>query len=224
MNPWDHTSTYLGIAWHGWYHVVGNTYGTWLHGDERGCRTRHHRNHIEGDYKNPPPQGVYDALRDCSKRAMNRQPVILTKEARKAACKVFADTLCYHHIQIVDLAITSQHYHVLARFPCTKQWLRLMNGEPGNTHGLKSVGFNRYSRAERQSALDDPPRHFIGIAKKMSSRWLSKYNLVAPGGIWAKRCKPIPIENRKHQLHTAQYIRNHIHENAEVLSILRKSM
>jgi hypothetical protein len=33
---------------------MGHTYGTWLPGDPKGFRTRHHREHIEGDYKKPP--------------------------------------------------------------------------------------------------------------------------------------------------------------------------
>ena len=48
-------------AWNGWYHVNGNTYGTWLPGDERGWRSRHHKVHVNGDYKNPPPPGAHDA-------------------------------------------------------------------------------------------------------------------------------------------------------------------
>jgi hypothetical protein len=43
-------------AWRDWYHVTGSTYGAWLPGDPRGFRTRHHRQHVEGDYKDPPPR------------------------------------------------------------------------------------------------------------------------------------------------------------------------
>ena len=42
-------------AWNNWYHVNGNTYGTWLPGDPRGWRERGHKKHVAGDYKNPPP-------------------------------------------------------------------------------------------------------------------------------------------------------------------------
>jgi hypothetical protein len=46
-----------------WIHFVETVYGAWLYGDARGFRTRHHREHVEGDYKNPPPAGMYDARR-----------------------------------------------------------------------------------------------------------------------------------------------------------------
>jgi hypothetical protein len=29
-----------------WYHIIMSTYGSWLYGDARGFRTRHHREHI----------------------------------------------------------------------------------------------------------------------------------------------------------------------------------
>lgn len=45
----------MGIQpWNDWYHIMCHTYGTWLPGDPRGFRTRHHREHVEGDYKSPP--------------------------------------------------------------------------------------------------------------------------------------------------------------------------
>ncbi len=69
--------------WNDWYHIMFHTYGTWLPGDPKGFRTRHHRGHVEGDYKNPPPPGTYDELWKRSKHLMKRDPVWLTYEQRK---------------------------------------------------------------------------------------------------------------------------------------------
>src|SRR6266571_4906356 len=63
--------------WHGWYHVMGHTYGSWLYGDPRGFRTRHHREHVEGDYKNPPPPGSYENLEQCSRASLKQAPVVI---------------------------------------------------------------------------------------------------------------------------------------------------
>ena len=46
--------------WWRWFHVILGTYGSWLPGDPRGFRTRHHRDHVDGDYKSPPPPGIYE--------------------------------------------------------------------------------------------------------------------------------------------------------------------
>lgn len=217
------TSTYLGAGWHGWFHVVGNTYGTWLYGDPRGFRTRHHRQHVEGDYRHPPPPGAYEALRLRSQRAMaqrGRKPVVLSWEARVEACRAFVAALRFHHVEVIDLAITARHYHLLARFPCTLQWIARVTGS--QPHGLQSVGFHRHDRSRRRSALDDPPRHYTGIAKKESACALSRAGLIvsASGRVWARRCHAVPIEHRSHQLHVVQYIRGHARQGAAVCSML----
>ena len=47
-----------------WFHCTSHTYGAWLHGDERSFRTRHHREHKIGDYKNPPLSEIRDVCRE----------------------------------------------------------------------------------------------------------------------------------------------------------------
>jgi len=49
--------------WRDWYHCVVTTYGAWLRGDPRGWRSRHHREHIQGDYRRPPSSGTYVAIK-----------------------------------------------------------------------------------------------------------------------------------------------------------------
>lgn len=104
-------------AWHDWYHVNGSTYGTWLPGDPRGYRTRHHREHIEGDYRNPPPPGRYDAVLARSQELMRRDAVWLSPEAQRVACDEIASDLVSRLIVVLAVAVDSHHYHVLARFP-----------------------------------------------------------------------------------------------------------
>src|SRR5213083_3044797 len=69
MRPWDH-----------WYHVTVHTYGQWLRGDPRGWRARNHREHVDGDYKHPPPKGKYDQLFAQSKALLKRDPVKIKLE------------------------------------------------------------------------------------------------------------------------------------------------
>ena len=56
-----------------WFHCTTHTYGAWLYGDPRGFRTRHHREHVEGDYKNPPPKGKYDRQYQRSKKLLKQR-------------------------------------------------------------------------------------------------------------------------------------------------------
>ena len=103
-------------GWNAWYHISGHTYGSWLPGDERGWRLRHHRGHIEGDYKNPPPKGAFKDVLARSRRLMKREPVTLSPEARRLACDLMARALVFHELEPLVVAVDSHHYHILARF------------------------------------------------------------------------------------------------------------
>jgi hypothetical protein len=105
------------LPWRDWYHVMGNTYGTWLPGDPRGFRTRWHRIHVEGDYRNPPPQGKYDALHEQSKELLARPPVYLSVEQRQAALGEFLKSFHKWQIHVVTIAVGRVHFHLLAQFP-----------------------------------------------------------------------------------------------------------
>lgn len=159
-------------AWNNWYHCSGNTYGTWLRGDPRGWRARHHREHCEGDYRTPPPRGEYDHLADRSKKSMKRARVVLTPEQRKIACQIMTEALLYHRVEVIDLCVGAKHWHLLARF--------------------HPPGFIL--------TKDRLARRLIGIAKKRSARFLSDAQLVDRGGVWGKRCNLKPINSRAHQL------------------------
>lgn len=104
-------------AWNGWYHVSGSTYGTWLRGDPRGWRSRHHREHVDGDYKHPPPPGTYDDLLVRSRRLMKHRPVYLDAAQRRAAGQAMVDRFLAIPTDLLCLSLDATHYHVLGRFP-----------------------------------------------------------------------------------------------------------
>ena len=159
--------------WNDWYHVTANTFGTWLRGDPRGWRARHHREHVDGDYTNPPPKGTYDKLHEYSKRLMKRDPVRIRKELRQIVVDEMVARLRQEGLEVIVASFDHHHWHGLVRIP------------------------------------DHNVRHYVGLAKKHTSHLLRQLNLMPPGGIWAKRCKPIPIERRYHQLKVVKYILDH---------------
>ncbi|MBL4702155.1 MAG: hypothetical protein JKX85_12955 [Phycisphaeraceae bacterium] len=104
-------------AWHNFYHCIGSTYGTWLRGDRRGFRTHQHRQHVQGDYKQPPPQGLFEPIFEYSKQTLKHPPVKLTSQQRKILCHALIQQLQDDHAQPIVLAIAENHFHLLARFP-----------------------------------------------------------------------------------------------------------
>jgi hypothetical protein len=184
--------------WNNWFHCTGRTYGTWLRGDPRGWRARHHREHVDGDYKNPPPRGKYDAVHALSKRLMKRERVILTPAQRKFACLVMGESLLYRQVDLLDLCVGAKHWHILARCLVPNDYL----------------GARKYKDPHRD------PRHLVGLAKKRSAREMSRIGLIAEGGVWAIRCSPLPIRDMDHLANVAKYILDHRKQGAEVCSLI----
>lgn len=185
------------IPWENWLHCNGNTYGTWLRGDPRGWRSRHHREHVEGDYKNPPPAEMYDALHAQSKTLMKWSPVILTPEQRRVACLALAEALLlFHQVELVDVCLTAKHWHILARFT---PW-----GEP--------------------PVQKREPRRLIGLAKTGANKKLKDAGIPVENSAWGEKCRCKPIEDAQHFANVKLSIPKHIREGAAVDSLLRREV
>lgn len=119
---------------------MGHTYGTWLPGSPKGFRTRHHRLHCEGAYKNPPPKGQWDRLHQRSKDLMKRDPVYLTPIQRQLALDAFVQSLLKRNIAVSVAAIDRVHFHLLARFEDRnpRHWIGVAKKE--SSHALKLHG------------------------------------------------------------------------------------
>jgi hypothetical protein len=181
--------------WNFWYHVTSNTKSTWLHGDPRGFRTRHHREHVEGDYRNSPLPGAYNDKLRRSQSLMKSPPVVLTREQCVIACSTMAEALTFHNIWFADIAVGPKHFHLLAQFPPDRC---MANGRPSL----------------------DPAMHFTGIAKKEAARRLSALRLRPQRHTWGKKSHCIPVESEEHFLFLKnRYIPDHINEGAIVHSI-----
>jgi hypothetical protein len=108
-----------------WYHLIATTYGAWLYGDSRGFRTRHHREHVEGDYKNPPPPGKYAEQERRSRESMPEEPVVLPVELRPVVGLSIVERLRGLGAQVLVLSVSGQHIHILAKMPFgqPRHWL-----------------------------------------------------------------------------------------------------
>jgi len=197
--------------WRNWYHCVGNTYGTWLPGDARGWRARHHRDHVDGDYKNPPPDGVGDALYEWVKANLKREVVVFSREQRQLACLGFGEALTHYGVEVVEVCVGSMHYHVLARFTPPDEVVP-RSGERG------------LSGAKRGAvAVDERPRLVIGKCKSWVTRCMKRagHYTDRDGGLWAARCKVLPINDRSHQVRVARYLKDHAKQGAAVWTTIK---
>ncbi len=131
---------FVSSPWNNWYHCIGSTYGTWLHGDPRGFRTRHHREHIPYDYRHPPPPGLYTQRYNLSKQLMPRPPVHLTPHQRRLALQEMIKSFTRQRIEIIALSVDRIHFHLLARFPDHNPRHHIGVAKKESSHYLKETG------------------------------------------------------------------------------------
>ncbi len=126
--------------WNGWYHLTAHTYGSWLRGDPRGWRARHHREHVEGDYRNPPPPGTYAQLHELSKSLMTRDPVRIAAALRPIVVGSIVEKLLRDGVEVLIASVESRHLHVLARFPDRDPRHWLGRAKKHASHNLREQG------------------------------------------------------------------------------------
>ena len=102
-----------------WFHLIATTYGAWLPGDPRGFRTQGHRDHVEGDYKNPPPKGKYDARHRRSRKLQKYPTMTLTPAQRAVVGTALRERLEGLGALVLVVSVGGQHAHILAKLPAS---------------------------------------------------------------------------------------------------------
>ncbi len=109
-----------------WFHIILTAYGGWVHGDPRGFRTRHHREHVEGDYKNPPPPGKYACEERRSRRLMTQAPTNF-HDIRAILGNAIREKLERLGGFVLIIAVADRNVHLLMKAPWDKprEWAGL---------------------------------------------------------------------------------------------------
>jgi acetylornithine deacetylase/succinyl-diaminopimelate desuccinylase family protein len=170
-----------------WFHVTTHTYGAWLYGDPRGFRTRHHREHVEGDYKNPPKGEVakeYAKKFERSKKSLKQPPVRLTPAFRAVVGAALRERLVHLGAEVIAVAMTARHAHILAKMPDAKKVTRHW------------VGLAK--------------KHAWFLARDEEWTGQTKWT----GQMWAKRSKATRVKDRQHHENAFDYIVAHKYKGA----------
>jgi len=97
--------------------VILTTYGAWVPGDPRGFRTRHHRDHVEGDYKDPPAAGIYESFAIKNRDALKHDPISLDRAQRQLVGQALKANLDEQDASLIAISVSSQHIHMLLKLP-----------------------------------------------------------------------------------------------------------
>ncbi|MFO0864267.1 MAG: hypothetical protein U0744_06360 [Gemmataceae bacterium] len=100
-----------------WRHVIVSTYGSWLPGDARGFRSRHHKIHSSGDYKAPPPPEEHAGLRESNRDV---KKVILPNDLKRTVGEAIIAKLQKFGYRVNAVSVAPTHSHWLAELPDDK--------------------------------------------------------------------------------------------------------
>jgi len=114
-----------GMAWR---HVVISTLNSWHHGDARGFRSRGHRIHSSGDYKNPPPVGEHAGLLRYQK-SISGDAIDLAEDIRSVVGRSIVAVLLEMNFRLLAAAVVDRHAHVVVELPFELATVKRIIGE-----------------------------------------------------------------------------------------------
>ncbi len=123
-----------------WRHVVIHTLNSWLPGDPKGCRSKEHRKHSSGDYKNPPPPGEHAGIFRHS-QSISGNPVSIPHQARKAACQAIVNELTDKRYRALIVGVGAYHAHALVELPDDPAKVKLIIGQckSKSSHAIRDI-------------------------------------------------------------------------------------
>src|SRR5665213_2174745 len=111
-----------------WQHVMIGSRCSWLHGDERGFRSREHRIHSTGDYKKRPAKSEHKGLREYHQRPSGK-PVNFRTDIRILILREFVQKMRSIGFQIIACSIGKRHLHALTELPDNYQEMKKIIGK-----------------------------------------------------------------------------------------------
>ena len=100
-----------------WRHVIISTRRSWLHGDGRGFRSRKHRIHSSGDYRNPPPEGEHGGLHRYHEKRAKGDAIKIPRRLRAELGRAVVGKILAAGYRVLVLAVSAKHLHVLVELP-----------------------------------------------------------------------------------------------------------
>ena len=100
-----------------WRHVIISTRRSWLHGDQRGFRSRGHRIHSSGDYKHPPPAGEHAGLHAYHRGRQKGTAVKIPRRLRGELGLAILRAVSRQGYRILAISVSGKHLHLLVELP-----------------------------------------------------------------------------------------------------------
>ena len=95
-----------------WWHLILTGRCSWLPGDPRGFRSRDHRIHSSGDYRNPPPSGEHANLHRYAQNHSGPERTF-PPDIRRRLGEAMLATIRKAGLRVLVVAVGHSHGHVL---------------------------------------------------------------------------------------------------------------
>lgn len=124
-----------------WFHVIISTYGAWLPGDPRGFRTRHHREHVAGNYHHPPRSGLYSQRWVVNRQRLKHSPVVIGMDWRKLIGRALLERLQRLGGEVLAISCGGQHAHLLVQLDDGDARLQIGIVKRHTTYEAQAAGY-----------------------------------------------------------------------------------
>jgi REP element-mobilizing transposase RayT len=115
------------------YLITFRTYGTWLHGDERGSVDRFHKEFATPLLAARPRREAFE------RRLMRHDPVRLDTPRRRAVARAIRETCEIRGWTLLALNVRTNHVHMVVSAPCPPE--RVLNALKANaTRSMRESG------------------------------------------------------------------------------------
>src|SRR6266496_2426634 len=176
-----------------WRHLIFNTKGTWLHGDQRGFRNRRHRIHSSGDYKHPPPRGEHANLLLYMKDRSSGE-VTIPYASRAVIGRAIVGYLQSMGLRVLAVAIAKVHGHALVELKDDIRVVKFFMGElkrKSSRAVKKELPGSVWSAGGQPEPVDTPSHlraaHDYIIYDQGAGAWTWSYKDATLDGVYARQ-------------------------------------
>ena len=152
-----------------WWHNILSTYGSWLPGNPRGFRSRKHRIHSSGDYKNPPPPGEHAGLHQYHSKK-TKKTILLASDREHVARSLWQRAEKLGH-RMRTIAVSFTHAHLLVEMSDDYKQMKSAMGECKRTASFNVsenyecalwARFGDFNRVETREYWDNCHHYILG--------------------------------------------------------------
>ena len=130
----------MPVSGYRWRLVTISTHNSWLPGDKRGWRSRDHKRHSSGDYRDPPPSTEHEGLRRWAHEHSGPKAII-PRPVRSRIAAALIGKIQEMKYRCHCVSVSATHSHLLVELPDDLARIRKVVGQwkQAASHAVRDV-------------------------------------------------------------------------------------